>query len=124
MRHKARKITYCERKFLSCQKEQGLLILNLDAAAGVKGFLQYTLHSQLIHHWEGDQRCGKVTLSKAFMWENISWLFFISHLFFLIRLNNVISMLSSLLNIGNRSYVINNVYFFHRLRPPNNVFDF
>lgn len=39
-------------------------------------------------------------------------------------MHNIISILSSLLNFGNRIYVINNVYFFHRLRPPNNVFDF
>lgn len=96
------------------KEEQGTGILNVEEGA----------ESQLIHQWKHDQEFGKTSCFNVLKFEDISWLVFIFDMQYFVRGHNVISMLSTMLNIDSRNYVIVKVYHFHHVRPPDILFSF
>lgn len=99
------------------REDYGQCIPIIDAAAGldmnIVTILLDSLHRYMEH--QSEECINKRRLHMGLNWEDLSWLVAI------IRVHFVISVLTSSFNIDNRNYVIVKVYYFHLVRPPDNI---
>lgn len=75
------------------------------------------LDSHLLVQKDNGQSCNKIRLHMGLNWEELAWL-----VFKYFRFHIVILVLSSMLNIDNKNYALIKIYFFHLVRPHDNLF--